>query len=682
MATTVTARKPRALQRHRTIERPRLFALLDGSKSRVRMLVAPAGFGKSTLAEQWVGRDGRQGTWFTARSASTDVAALALGLARSASAFVPDCDARLREHLRALPTPAENVETLAEILGEDIAPWPSSAWLVFDEYQEITPSADAERFVAALIAVSSIQLLIASRQRPAWVTDREVLYGGVLELDQDQLAMDAIEAADVLSGRSAESAAGLIALANGWPAVLGLASVSDAEVDKATAQVPEALYRFFAQEVFAALGDGVQTGLTTLATAPILDRELAGRLLGEADAEAICSVALEVGVLVERNEKLQLHPLARSFLEERGEQNGFVPTDATISSCFDYYWERGDWDAAFDLILRHGHSSRLEPLLTAALDELLDTARLSTIDTWCALAAEEDLDGPIVLIARAEVALRHGRHAEAQAHAERAAAAESDLTFRALSVAGRAAHLASREEDGLELYRRAEVAATTDGERRDSPWGQLRCLIDLESPDASPQSGAATRRGVRFADPRDVVQAAGHRLHLGLRFGWIELDGTEVSLMSCSEDSVTHSLSLSFLSAYATALALAGRFSDALEASQELLAIAETISLRLCSAVRALRRSHGEVGTPAMGQGRLSDRARPRDLVAQSRCSRASSSVSLFSASSHAARATRCRACCRHLSAPRLAAIVPGRSGLVHAPLRCPSRAESTRRAA
>ncbi len=94
------------------------------------MLIGPAGYGKTTLAEQWVARDGRNGIWFTARSSSTDVAALALGIARSAKVIAPECDVRLRAHLRALPAPAENVETLAEILGGDLADWPDNAWLV------------------------------------------------------------------------------------------------------------------------------------------------------------------------------------------------------------------------------------------------------------------------------------------------------------------------------------------------------------------------------------------------------------------------------------------------------------------------------------------------------------------------------------------------------------------------
>jgi DNA-binding CsgD family transcriptional regulator/tetratricopeptide (TPR) repeat protein len=575
--TTAAVRRPHALQKHRIIERPRLFALLDASNARARTLVAPAGYGKSTLAEQWIGRDGRTGAWFTARRASSDVAALALGLAGASLGFVPECDARLREHLRALPAPAENVETLAEILGEDLASWPPNAWLVLDEYQEVAQSGSAERFVAALISNSPIQLLIASRQRPLWVSDRDLLYGDVLELNQSELAMDSSEAAEVLSGRSRESASGLVALANGWPAVIGLASVSSAEITRETEQVPESLYRYFAEEVFSALGEVVQAGLTILAAAPILDRELAGRLLGAEQSETVCAAALDVGVLVERAAQLQLHPLARSFLEERSGQLGLCASEETIVGCLDHYWEHRDWDAAFETISRHGPFIRLEALLKAALDELLDTARLSTVDTWCSLATEQAVDAPVVAVARAEVALRYGRHAEAQAFAEAAAAHGSDMTFRALSVAGRAAHLASREESGLDLYRRAEAVAASEDEKREAVWGQLRCLIDLESPAAGPTLEELLV-GVRFGDPREVVRATGHRIHLKLRFGSVELEGSEIAqeLLAGVRDPLVTS---SFLSVYSTALALAGRYAEAHDAAEELLSVAEKYRL-------------------------------------------------------------------------------------------------------
>src|SRR5262245_21524468 len=316
MATTTTVPEVR-IRKRRIVERPRLFALLDESKARVRMLVAPAGYGKTTLAEQWVARDGRVGVWYTARSASTDVAALALGIARAATSIIEDGDHRLREHLRALPAPAENVQTLAEILGEDLGSWPADAWLVLDDYHEITPEPRAEEFVEALVALSHVQVLIASRVRPAWIASKNVLYGDVLELSQAALAMSAAEAADVLLERPAPTTTGLLSLAKGWPAVIGLASVSSVEVGPEIEQVPESLYRFLADEVFGALPPQVQQGLTTLSLAPLLDHELIVALLGRNDAELVCGSGLDVGLIVERGATIELHPLARVFLDER-----------------------------------------------------------------------------------------------------------------------------------------------------------------------------------------------------------------------------------------------------------------------------------------------------------------------------------------------------------------------------
>ena len=553
-----------------------MYALLDESKARVRTLVAPAGYGKTTLAEQWVARDGRVAIWFTARSSSTDVAALALGIARSATSLIEDCDHRLREHLRALPAPAENVETLAEILGEDLDAWPANAWLVIDDYHEIAEEPRAEDFIAALLAASSIQFLIASRVRPSWISTKGLLYGDALELNQTALAMDNREAADLLVGRSGASASGLVSLANGWPAVIGLASVSSAELDADAQPVPESLYRFFAEEVFAALGSEVQQGLTTLSVAPVLDSGLVRILLGDA-ADAVTSSALDVGILVERDSRLDLHPLARAFLQEKSDQIGLVPVAGASEICLAHYRERRDWDAAFELIARRGWAEELEGLLSAAIDELLDSARLSTLERWCDFAFDAELDVPLFAVARAEVLLRHGRHLEAIAHAESAAATSGGHVFRALSVGGRAAHLASREEDALELYRLAERAASTETERRDAMWGQLNCLIDLEVPDALPALERLSA-DVSLADPRERIRASGHRVFLQLRLGSINLEEADTirCLIPVTHDPIVVS---SFLSAYAWSLGLSARYDEALTAGEDLLAVAERYRL-------------------------------------------------------------------------------------------------------
>ncbi len=565
--------KKRVLHRRRIIERPRLIALLDEANVPIRMLIAPAGYGKTTLAEQWVAKEGRRGTWFTARPASVDVAALALGLARAAAGIVPDCEERLREHLRALPAPAENVRVLAEILSEDIAGWPNDAWLVFDDYHEICPSADAERFVEELVSLCPVQILIASRQRPSWVKARRILYGEVFELNQTQLAMDGHEAAEVLSGRNATSASGLVALANGWPAVIGLAAVSSAElVDQES--VPEALYQFFADEIFSALDTEVQVGLATLALAPVLDRPLVIRLLGEG-ADRICSAALDVGILVEREGRLDIHPLARAFLDEQRDQ-GRSPREGAVSLCMAYFRECRDWDASFDLATRLGRPSDLESLLGEALDELLDTARLPTIDSWCEHAMETGATAPIFELGRAEVALRRGRLAEAQTHAESVDSANALFCCRALLIAGRAAHLASREDEALDLYRKAEAAATTDEMRRDARGGQVLCMIDLEMPEALDLTDELAASAPRVA--REVVRSAIHRLSCQIMFS--SLDLTEADRVSQVASAVGDPLvESSFWSVYSSALALTGRYDDALVAATSLLEIARRYRL-------------------------------------------------------------------------------------------------------
>jgi ATP/maltotriose-dependent transcriptional regulator MalT len=571
MGTTAAVRNKRILPRRRVIQRPRLLALLDESDACVKTLVAPAGYGKTTLAEQWVAQEGRRSAWYTARSSSVDVAALALGIARASTGVVVGCDARLRQHLRAVSSAAGNVPVLVEILGEDLAEWPLAAWLVLDDYQELTSSAEAEAFVSDLVASSPIQVLIGTRQRPSWVTTRSILYGEVLELNQTALAMDAREAEDVLQGWTGRSASGLVAVANGWPAVIGLASVTSAEIEDEHA-LPESLYQFFAEEVFDALGEDVRAGLAELAIGPVIDWELARAVLGPDRAETVCAAALEVGILVERDGRLDLHPLARSFLEERRPMEGLAPPDddSTAVIFLTHYRRNRDWDAAFDFIGRTGTTNELDSLMADALDDLLETARLSTIETWCDRAVAGGDEALIFALARAEVALRQGRHGHAMVFAE-AASREGALAFRALGIAARAAHLDSREEESLDLYRRAEEVADTPGRRRDSLWGQLICAIELELPEAA-TALAELKASVPLSNPRELVRAATCDLSYHLRFGTIDLSQSDavLGLVHSARDPLIES---AFYAGYSYALAMSARYNDALECATALLEI-------------------------------------------------------------------------------------------------------------
>ena len=78
-------------------------------------------------------------------------------------------------------------------------------------------------------------------------------------------------------------------------------------------------------------------------------------------------------------------------------------------------------DAAFDLAHRLGVPSDIDRLLIDTMDELLNSARLPTLETWASRAVRLVGETPAVLVAQAEIALRRGRHLTAQALADRAA---------------------------------------------------------------------------------------------------------------------------------------------------------------------------------------------------------------------------------------------------------------------
>ncbi len=97
------------------IRRPRLTRLLDETSARIILLVAPAGYGKTTLAREWLSE--RPHVWYRGTLATADIAALALGIANACSTVSPGAGDRLKAHLRISRAPTQEVERLAESLG-------------------------------------------------------------------------------------------------------------------------------------------------------------------------------------------------------------------------------------------------------------------------------------------------------------------------------------------------------------------------------------------------------------------------------------------------------------------------------------------------------------------------------------------------------------------------------------
>jgi ATP/maltotriose-dependent transcriptional regulator MalT len=158
---------------------------------------------------------------------------------------------------------ASVLEAIATLQGGRIDPWPDDAWLAIDDYESISASEASDAYVELLLRASTVNLLLTSRVMPQWATARKRLYGDYLIVTREQLAMTDAEARQVLQWRQAQEVPSLISTAAGWPAVLGLASLSEAQ--EPSTVLPEALYDYFADELFQRASPLLRSALPQLA---------------------------------------------------------------------------------------------------------------------------------------------------------------------------------------------------------------------------------------------------------------------------------------------------------------------------------------------------------------------------------------------------------------------------------
>lgn len=587
--------------RRRIIKRPRLTRMIDESGARIVLLVAPAGYGKTTLAQEWLGEDVRRAAWYRGGPASADVAALAVGLAQATSEIVPGAGDRMRERLRATDRPEEEARLLGEMLAEDLAEWPKDAWLAIDDYHFAMDSAAAEQFVDTLAAESLLRLLVTSRRRPKWASARRRLYGEVVEIDRTLLAMTYEEALEVLSAQGEDTTA-LLAQARGWPAVIGLAALSRNLVTPRL-RLPEALHEYFAEELFAAADPALQRALSQLSVVSSFSSELAVTVLGEEQGHDVLVKGLESGFLSATSEgTFVFQPLLQKFLLSKLADFGVATERQASKRIGAYLLDRHEWDAAFSLARQQRSPELFLEVIEAALDSLLAEGRVATVEQWLSYAADENMSSPLLDFAEAEVAFREGGYRKAETLATQAAhrfGSNHGLTSLAHARAGQSAHLDGRMESAQEHFASARLTARSDRDLRNAFWGRFLHSLEQDSDEAT--SLLDEFAAISVSDPDEQLRVRTAEILLAFR-GLAPMDPdllSSVHLLRSSSDPLIKS---SFLNVCAGLASYLGHYDQSLGLGHQLMELISRYRLNF-----VLPFAHLRIGVALRGVRKFSE---------------------------------------------------------------------------
>lgn len=589
-----TTTLPPLFRRH--VRRPRLTSMLDASTAQAILATAPAGYGKTTLAREWL--QGRHdAVWYRATSASADLAAFSAGVADVVAPIVPGAGDRLKQRLRVGEPPEKAARPLAELMAEDLAVWPDRAWLVIDDYHLLMESAPVEEFLDWLLTLAPVRLLVTSRRRPSWASARRVLYGEIMEIGRDQLAMNDEEAGHVLSGRSCESVRTLVRQAEGWPALIGLASLS-ATHELPGEKVSDALFRYLAEEVLRRESPQVQRFMLLASIPARINARIARDVLGFEEPDSILELLRTEDILHDAGDgELRFHPLLRSFLRSRIARAEPDLTRDMSERLLTVLCSLERWEEAFPLAIELSKDQLTAEIVASHAATLLASGRVETLEKWFEACDASVFENTAAALANVELLLYRGKISQAVSLARDIVSTATDqdgTAARAWNLLGRGLHLVSEDQESFAAHLNAKRLARNKSDLSDALWGLFVAANEVDPKDSADYLDELERLAadldgrLRLAVGRQA--AAEQRGSLaGL---WPRYDAL-VEMVDKAQDPMTQT---SFLANSAAVNVGRGRYDMAFDLAQRALFLSRELRLEFPAGACLAYRAAAEIG--------------------------------------------------------------------------------------
>jgi LuxR family maltose regulon positive regulatory protein len=367
--------------------------LLASPAASVVCVVAPPGYGKTTLLAQWARRKGRVG-WVTVDPRDNDPAVLLTYLAAGLDRIEPIDPAIFR----TLASPGTAVAaTIVARFAAAVAALTAPVALVLD-HVELLHNPHCLDVVAELAAQlpRGSQLVLASRARPPLPVALLRARGRVVELGVDELVMDQREAHALLQGTGVQLAdadtAELLQRTEGWPVGLYLAALalkaggSQGNAGIAFAGDDRLIADYLQSELLARLSRGQVAFLTRTAVLDRMCGPLCDAVLGTTDSARMLqwlegSNLLLVPLDHQRGWYRYHHlfgELLRAELDRR--EPGLV---AQLHVRAAAWWEaNGLPEVAIDHAQAAGDADRVARLVTSLVQPAYAAGRVDTARHW------------------------------------------------------------------------------------------------------------------------------------------------------------------------------------------------------------------------------------------------------------------------------------------------------------
>ena len=483
------AKVQRPALRDETLARDRLLDWLAAkAHSRVVLVLADAGYGKTTLLADFSRRTRLRTLWYRLDEDDRDWIAFLNHLVAAGrehdSAFAPTTAAMLSELSTGGPTREATTDVflreLPSITGQ-------GAILILDDFHLVDESPDVRAIVRELIVRGPERLTVvfASRRPPSVPIARLRAAGEVAALGTDDLRFDASETARLFResyGRDLEPdvLSDVTARTEGWAASLQL--VHAALRDRSPAEIrrfvrslngaDQELYDYLAEEVVGDLPEDLQHFLMCTSLLQDVTPELAAVAAGIDSADvARLSTAAERMTLLSRASRgsrgQRFHPLVREFLEARLRASTSEASIAQIHLRIAAVAADRDWRTAAYHYREAGEFASVATTIASALPEIMGTGQH-------AAAAEEigqlppDVRIPSLALVDSRVRMQQRQVTDAVALSKRVLASvkpgSPEGDFALLNLAS-AYYQAGMTADALPLALRL-ASTTTDDQLR------------------------------------------------------------------------------------------------------------------------------------------------------------------------------------------------------------------------